>query len=692
MDSPHSKQEIKNRCKLLFLLICIAIMVFIGRLFWVQILQADFYQQIALDQRIEESPLASERGEIRDRYGEELAVTTSAETIIAYPDEIDDPAGTADELAGILSLSRQAIRDRLGSDRDLIFLERQVSDSTYEKIMELELSGVSSISEPKREYPRGRLAGQIVGFTGIDNFGLEGIENYFDGFLSGEPGLQIREIDAMGDRIPFANNNLEEIDPREGHNLYLTIDETIQYYAESALGKAMDEYNISGGSIIVMDPDSADILSMANKPDFDPGSFSQFSSERRLNKAVHDTFEPGSIFKVFTASQFLEQGYINFGDMLYDPGEIVVDDSTISCWSDEGHGEQNFIEVFADSCNPGFVQMGLSMEGQEMLAGLEKFNFGDKTGIKMPGEASGQLEPRRFTELEQATISFGHGLSTTPLQLVTAAASIANGGNLYRPRLVDRVVDNDGKVVEDFERELIRQAVSERTAEEVRKLMREAVKNGTGTEAEIDGYDIAGKTGTSRLYGDEDIYNTSFLGFLPGDDPEYVILVALYDLEGEDYYASENAVPVFNELADDIIRHKNLPPARERLESAGEKKENNSVKIEDYRGEEVEYMRRLLRKEGLNVKLIGEEEYITAQRPLPAAEVSEDSTVYLYAGADMEADKTMVPDFRGMDAVEAEELARQYGLRIDGVVEGEVNYQYPEPGKRVEFLSEIELE
>lgn len=657
-----------------------------------QILQADFYQQIALDQRIAEKPVASERGEIRDRYGKELAVTTSAETIIAYPDEIEDPAGTADKLAGILSLSRQTISKRLERDKYLIYLERQVSDATHEKIMELELAGISSISEPKREYPRGRLAGQIIGFTGIDNFGLEGLEYYFDGFLSGEPGLHIKEIDAMGDRIPFTNNNLEEIDPREGHNLYLTIDETMQYYAESALESALDEHNISGGSIIVMDPDSADILSIANKPDFDPGNFSQFSSERRLNKAIHDTFEPGSVFKIFTASQFLEQGYFNFGDILHDPGKIVVNDSTISCWSEGGHGEQSLVEVFANSCNPGFVQMGLSLKGTELLAGLKKFNFGDKTGINMPGEASGQLEPRRFTELEQATISFGHGLSTTPLQLVTAAASIANGGHLYRPRLVDRIVDNDGRVVEDFERELIRQAVSEKTAEEVRRLMQEAVDTGTGTEAEIDGYNIAGKTGTSRLYGDEDIYNTSFLGFLPGDDPEYVILVALYDLEGEDYYASENAVPVFNELANNIIRYKNIPPSSQRVEPAAEYKEMASVEIEDYRGREVENINGLLRNKGLNVKLIGEGEQITAQRPLPAAEVNEDSTVYLYAGADIKDDKTMVPDFRGLRPGEAEELARQYGLRTEGIVQGQVTYQYPEPGKRVEFLSRIELE
>ncbi len=692
MAGRHSKKQVNNRIKLIFIFLSIIFMIILGRLFVIQVLQAEFYERLAFDQRVEKTTVDSERGKILDRRGEELAINSQAKTIIAYPDMIDNPAQTAQQLAGILNINKEVIENRLNRDAQLVYLERQVSPEIHQKLSELSPAGISYINEPKRIYPRGELGSQILGFTGIDNHGLEGLEFYYDRVLSGQPGLSVGEIDVKGDNIPFSRMRSEQIDSQEGNHIQLTLDEVIQYYASNELKKAMDKYEISGGTVIVQNPNNGEILAMANEPKFNPNNFSEYDESLWRNKALQDSFEPGSVFKVFTAAMFLEYGYYNLNDKLFDPGHIRVGEAEISCWSEHGHGEQNVLEVFATSCNTGFVEMGLTMPDDEFIEGLEMFNFGQKTGIDLSGETTGNLVPSHYSQVEQATMSFGHGLSATPIQLITAGSAIANGGDLYQPELVRKISDNAGNVVSETYSEKIRQAVSAETSRKVRAMMQEAVKNGTGEEAQISGYKVAGKTGTSRHYGDEDIYNTSFLGFLPGDDPEISILVVLYDLQGDNYFASENAVPVFKNIAENIIRYKDINSAQNYLQNQYEFDRDDGIELADYTGKAPENKARLLRNKGLNVKLIGEGEKILEQIPLSGAEVHQNSTVYFLLGDTSKNSKTIIPDFRGLSAHEAELLARRHGLKLDGMVSGEVNAQYPPPGERTEFFTRIEVD
>ncbi len=440
-----------------------------------------------------------------------------------------------------------------------------------------------------------------------------------------------------------------------------------------------------------MRPEDGSILALANKPDFNPNNFNEYTQNNWRNKAVQDSFEPGSIFKIFTAALAFEYGYYDMNDYFSDPGHINVGRERIHSWRRGGHGWQNFRDIFANSSNPGFVKVGLSMEPDEYLSGLRSFNFGNKTGIQFPGEASGILVPGQYTDIEQATMSFGHGLTATPIQLATAVSAIANGGYLYEPRIVDRIYNKEQSKEEIIEPNKIRQVISEDTAEKVKDLMINAVATGTGSTAGIDGYLVGGKTGTSRHYGEEDKYDTSFVGLLPGDNPELLIYIVLYDLEDEDYYASENVVPVFNSLAQNLVRHLDITPASQAFPDINIAE--NNITLEDYEGDEPGRIKEVLRNKDLNVKLIGEGEKILAQTPLPGTTVNEKSTVRLYLDEEsFESKKVVVPDLEGLSAFEAEQRAWRFGFKTNGMISGSVNNQDPSPGDRVDIFSSINIE
>ena len=680
---------IKEKIKLLFVFLLIILSIVIGRLVWVQLLQSDHYKNMAINQRVKSLSLETNRGNIYDINGKELAVNTQSKTIIAFPDQIEDPAQIASLLAGVLSIDENIIKSRLERDSYLVYIERQVTEETYNEIENMNIAGISYIQEDERLYPQDNLAAQIIGFTGIDNFGLEGIELSYNNELEGVPGRTLKEYDARGRSIP--DGIMDYIPPQEGSDIYLTIDEVSQYYAEKELEKAMEKHEISGGSIIVMNPENGSILAMANKPDFNPNDFSEYSQNSWRNKAIQDSFEPGSIFKIFTAALGLEYGYYDMNDYFSDPGYINVGREQINSWRRGGHGWQDFREIFANSSNPGFVQVGLKIESEEYLNGLKSFNFGSKTGINFPGESPGVLVPGRYTEIEQATMSFGHGLTATPLQLATAVASIANGGYLYEPRIVDRVYNNEKDEEKTLEPVRIRQVISENTAEKVKNLMINAVETGTGSSAGIDGYTVGGKTGTSRHYGDEDIYDTSFVGILPGDDPELLIYVVFYDLEDDNYYASENVVPAFNSLASNLVRHLDISAADSSF--GNENISEKDITVNDYSNKNAKLIESELRNKNLNVKLIGEGEKIVAQVPLPGTVVDELSTVRLYLDNNsFESNKVTVPDLRGLSAYEAEQRAWRYGLKVNGMISSSVSSQSPSPGERVGIFSFIDVE
>ncbi|MFP4199776.1 MAG: penicillin-binding transpeptidase domain-containing protein [Halanaerobium sp.] len=678
----------KNRIIFYFAIIFILFLILALRLVWIQVINSAEYEHKALNQRIKEFVVNSERGIIYDNTGRKLAVSLPARTVVALPDNIINPEETASELADILDIDYNTIYRRITSDAAAIFLQRKVSDEKYKEIEAKNLKGITFTEESKRHYPEGELASHIIGFTSIDSEGLNGLELSYNNHLSGTAGKMIVERDAQGKTIP--NGIREAVPGRDGYNIHLTIDEVIQYMAEKELKNASEKFDFSGGSVIVMDSSNGDILAMANTPLFNPNEFGDYPEKNWRNRAINDVFEPGSTFKIITAAAALEEGVITENDILTDPGHINVRNEEINCWSNEGHGSQTFAEVVKNSCNPGFVEVGMKMDKETFYSYIEAFGFGEKTGIRLPAEAKGIIpEYQRTGPVELATFSFGHGLSATPIQLATAISSVANEGKLMRPRLVkevDRGTNSENIVNEP---QLVRQVISKSTADKTKELLKQVVESGTGTQAAIEGYEIGGKTGTAKHYN-EDIYDSSFIGIVPVGDRDLVVLTILYDVKGETYYGSQTAAPVFKNLTGNILNYLNIKPDTDD-DFVYENTDREST-VPDLIGENFLEAESSLREKGFNVKLIGEGDVVKSQLPSPDTETNYNSTVWLFSQKEAKEEMLIaVPDFRGLERSEAVKLAQQKGLEVSLDGSGEVVGQSDNPGDRIKSSKKINL-
>lgn len=681
--------QIKKRIIALFAIIFTIIFFLSLRLVWIQVINSDEYQKKALDQRLRHLKVEPKRGIIFDRNGKELAISASSDTVVAIPLEIEDPDLVARKLSPILDLDVDYIYDRITRKASAVYVKRKVEDNMAQKIRELDLPGITFTEESKRYYPKGSLASHILGFAGIDSQGLDGIELSYDKYLRGVPGKIESERDAAGRTIPGGVK--QYIPPENGYNIYLTIDEVIQYIAERELDRALKEFNISGGTIIVMDPRNGGILALANRPNFDPNNFAEFPQKYWRNRAISDVFEPGSTFKIITTASALEEGVVNENDIFVDPGHIKVSGERINCWKAGGHGRQTFAEVVENSCNPGFVQVGMRLGKDSFYNYITAFGFGEETGINLPGEARGLLyDYDEIGPVELATISFGHGITVTPIQLTTAVAAIANDGMLLRPRLVNEIRTPDGELIKEIKPVRVRQVVSKKTAERTLKLLEKVVADGTGQNAQIEGYRIGGKTGTAKHYGAQ-IYDSSFIGVVPIDNPRLVILVVLYDITGFPYYGSQTAAPIFRNIALDALRYLEIPPELPLTENG--KESIQDIEVPDLSGYNIIEAEKMLRNLGLDVKLVGAQEKVITQVPLPGAKVFKGSTVLLFTekGNDKKYYVT-VPDLTGLSEVEATNLLAELGLILvvkEG--EGEIIKQDIQPGTRVPGGSRIEV-
>lgn len=681
-------ESLKNRVIFYFAVIFILFIILVLRLFWIQVINSAEYEHKALNQRVKEFVVNSERGIIYDNTGRKLAVSLPAKTVVALPDNVINPEKTATELAKLLNIGYSTIYRRITSDAAAIFLQRKVDNNLYQKIEAKNLKGITFTEESKRYYPEGELASHIIGFTGIDNNGLNGLELSYNNHLSGKAGKMIIERDAEGKTIP--NGIREAVPGRDGYNVHLTIDQVIQYMAEKELKNAEKKFDFSGGSVIVMDSSNGDVLAMANTPTFNPNQFGEYPDENWKNRAINDVFEPGSTFKIITAASALEEGVITENDILTDPGHIFVEGEEINCWSRYGHGKQSFAEVVKNSCNPGFVEVGLKMDKETFYSYIKAFGFGEQTGVRLPAEARGIIpEYNRIGPVELATFSFGHGLSVTPIQLAAAISSIANGGKLMRPRLVKEVDTGNSSANIINEPQVVRQVISEDTADKTKELLKQVVESGTGTQAAIEGYEIGGKTGTAKHYN-EDVYDSSFIGIVSADDRNLVVLTILYDIQGETYYGSQTAAPVFRNLTSNILNYLNIKPKTKQENSY----ENNKQEVEvpNLIGESLLNAESNLRGKGFNVKLIGDGDIVKDQLPAAGVKTNYNSTVWLFADKkEKEEILLVVPDFRGMKAIEAVKLARQKGLNLILDGSGKVIGQSVYPGKRIKSSKKINL-
>ena len=694
MTVDYAKLHIRKRIMILFLIVVFLMFGLFLRFIWVQVIDSGDLQMKALNQRLRELKVEPKRGMIYDRNGEELAVSGTAETVVATPAEVKNPDKTAELLSKFLAMSKEEVLKRITKNVSSIYLKRKVSEEIVSQIKKLNLSGITFAPESKRYYPNGELAAHVMGFAGIDSQGLDGIEMTYDYYLRGVPGRMAVERDAQNRELP--NGVQKYYPPQDGDNLYLTIDKVIQYIAERELDSALTRIKADGGTVIVMNPESGEILALANRPTYNSNEFSRYSPSLWRNIAVSNTFEPGSTFKVVTAVTALEEGLVNVNDEFFCNGSIVVAGTPIGCWKDGGHGKQTFGLVVENSCNPGFVQIGQRIGAETFFKYINAFGFGQKTGIALPGEANGILyKLKDIGPVELATMSFGHSIGVTPIQLVTAVSAVANDGLLLKPQLVKEIRNAKGELVKEFKPESVRQVVSKETAQLARKLLGNVVEEGTGVNAQVEGYEIGGKTGTAQHYGKQkNAYDTSFIGFVPVDDPKLVILVVLYNVTSYPHFGSQTAAPIFQKVAKASLRYLEIPP-QHTGNPKKEKVEPKKIEIPDWRNRSIDEARQALERMGFNVKVEGTQEQVIDQVPKPGIVMPERSTVILFASdgvAEKKRYQVTVPNLKGMPFEEAAKLLGELGLRVSYTSsQGTVFNQIPVPYTRLESGSEVKV-
>lgn len=534
----------------------------VGRAFFLQILQHEELVKKAEKQQRHRVELTPARGSIMDRNGTPLAESIHMDSCYAEPRRIKDVEGTAALLAPILGLPRHELVARLSVNKSFTWVERWLSPDTATRIKNMKLHGIGFAPESKRFYPNLETAAHVIGFTGRDPNGLEGIELKYDATILGNTGYMITERDALGRNISVRNTVIKNSSP--GNNIVLTLDKTIQFIAEKELAKAVTESNAKGGMAIVMEADTGKVLAMANYPTFNPNAYSRYSLAQLRNRVVVDSFEPGSTFKVFTISAALDAGVVKGTDVYNcENGAYKIAGRVIH--DDHPHSRLTVSEIIKYSSNIGAAKIGFKM-GEEKLSGyLYNFGFGGRTGIDLPGESPGILK-RHWYGIDLATISFGQGLSLSAIQLVSAVSAIANGGNLMRPYLVERIFDDNGKEVKKFEPQIVRRVISSETSQIVSRMMETVTgEGGTGTKAAIDGYRVAGKTGTAqkvdsvtRSYSPTKRIG-SFVGFVPADKPKLTIAVIIDEPQGVKY-GGIVAAPAFRGIAQNTLAYLKIPP------------------------------------------------------------------------------------------------------------------------------------
>jgi cell division protein FtsI (penicillin-binding protein 3) len=556
-----SRRPPAGRLVALFVIMALAFAGVAVRLVLLQVRQADAYQALAREQRIRSISLPAARGSILDRDGHELALSLPARAVFADPRLVKDPSATAETLAPLLELPTGFLRQRLEASGAFVYLARRVDLGVARSIEELELPGIGFLEESKRHYPGDDLAAHLLGFVGLDDVGLAGLELQHDETLGGQPGSMVIEQDPSGNTIPHGEGRF--VAPVPGEDLILTIDRDLQFQAERALGAAVKANGAKGGTVIVMEPATGQVLATATSPTFDANAFDEAPSAATRAWAFIDMYEPGSVNKVITAAAALEEGAIGTHDVLRVPAQYQVSDHVFHDAHPHPPLDMTLTDVIAQSSNIGTIQVAERL-GKDLLDQyLRRFGFGTVTGVGFPGEVPGDLMPvDEWWGTSMGTIPIGQGIAVTPLQMLSVYATIANGGVRVQPTLVRGTIDGAGRFVESPPPDRVR-VVSARTAELVTGMLTQAVSDGTGTEAQIGGYWVAGKTGTARKPfegGYSNKYVASFIGLLPASDPQLVV-AAILD-EPATVYGGVAAAPLFREVATSAVIHMKIPPAR----------------------------------------------------------------------------------------------------------------------------------
>ena len=565
------KNKTYNKKKILVVFLCAVVMIFslIGRLVYLMIFDAEYYQELAQDLHEREREIKAARGEIVDRNGVVLATNKTVCTISVIHSQIEDPDRVTEVLASELGLDAAEVRKKVEKVSSMEKIKTNVEKETGDRIRNYDLAGVKVDEDYKRYYPYNELASKVLGFTGGDNQGIIGLEVKYEAYLKGTNGTILTTTDARG--IELDGVAEDRIEPVAGETLKVSLDYNIQSYCEQAALKAMEEKQADSVSIMLMNPQNGEIYAMVNVPEFklnDPYELNTGVDEETLsdeelqdqlnqmwrNGCINDTYEPGSTFKIITSSACLEEGVVSLDDTFMCPGYRIVEDRKIRCHKVGGHGSETFVQGIQNSCNPVFIDIGLRLGAEKFYDYFEKFGLLSLTNVDLPGEAGTIMHKKEDIGIvELATMTFGQSFQITPIQLATTVSSIVNGGRRITPHLGMAVLDSGGEVIEEFEYEVQEGIVSEKTSETMRTLLKSVVEEGSGKNGYIEGYSIGGKTATSQtLPRSANKYIASFLGFAPAEDPVILGMVVIHNPQGV-YYGGTIAAPVLRSIYDNVL-------------------------------------------------------------------------------------------------------------------------------------------
>lgn len=628
-------KKIDERIKITFLVMLILFIFIILRVFYIQVFDYKKLNEYASDLWSRDLPIEANRGLILDRNGVVLADNLTTTSLVLIPNQIKEKEKATEELAKILNVSYDEMQKHVYKKTSIERVHpegRRLSYDIAEKISNLKLDGVYLVKEAKRYYPYGNLLSHSLGYVGIDNQGLSGLELEYDEYLTGKSGAIKYFSDAKGNKLNVSDVYVE---PQDGMNLYLTIDINIQKSIERELDNIVDMFSPDMALAVVMNPKTGEILGMGSRPDYNPNTYQKYSQDvLSRNLPVWSSYEPGSTFKIITMATSVEEKIIDIeNDHFYDSGSVNVDGSVLKCWKAGGHGDQTFLQVLQNSCNPGFVKLGQMLGKERLFSYIKKFGFGEKTGVDLNGEGQGILFPlERVGNVELSTTAFGQGVSVTPIQQVTAVSAVVNGGYLYKPYIVKSIAEKEtNTIIQETSKTLVRKVISSETSTIMRHALESVVAKGGGKAAYIEGYRIGGKTGTAQKVKDGRYmvgnYIMSFMSIVPSNDPEAVFYLAIDNPKNTALLSSYTTTPIARRILLDIIDALDIKPQEEGMEKDLEWTDKIMYQVPNVVGKSVKDAKKLL--SNFTIEYSGTGETVISQSPAANTKLEDRGTVRL---------------------------------------------------------------
>ena len=714
MQSPGSKNNSKKRAEkgpaqrlrqrtaiLILLILVLGFGAAVLRLTYLTTIQSSELQESAVDLQLADTTVSAKRGTIYDANGNVLAESASVWQVVMSPVNFKNDKqrqAAAKGLSEIFDLEYNDVLDDTKQQSHYVVVKRRIESDEREKVLELidtlkkdyKCQGVIQLLDDyKRYYPKNSLASSVIGFTGSDDQGLEGVEYEYDSYLSGTPGRIITAQNARGMDMPFRYE--QNVESEDGNNVYLTIDETIQSICEKYMQKGVEDNNVlNKGVCIAMDVNTGAILAMVTTDGYDLNNPYELSAKDKKkikstskkkqaeaesaalsnmwrNKAVADTYMPGSVFKMCVASAALEENLVNEKTSFTCTGSISVEGETIHCSNISGHGTQNFVEVISNSCNPAFIQIGQMLGAGKFRQYYQGFGFSDKTGIDLPGEAEDSFwKEGKMGGVDLAVASFGQNFSITPIQMITACAAVSNGGYVVQPHVVSKITDSKGNVIKTVDKKIKRQVISDDTSKKMNEYLEYNTERQGAAAGYISGYKVAGKTGTTEKRGvtkfessfSED-YISSFCGYAPADDPQIAMLVFFDTPDGDAYYGSQVSSPVFINIMSEV-----LPYLDVKTSYTDEELGYVDASAGDYTGVSVDEAKTAVEADGFTATVKGNGSTVISQIPTVSSGLQKGGSIVLYTDSDSQSETVSVPSLIGLSPDEVNNVASDYGLNV----------------------------